>query len=83
MREPLGLFVYSPLAFAFRGLVERMAECKIKHIIELKSGQLLQYWIECPANKEDEIKEMAFMTWIKNPVYQKYYQDTSAFKELE
>ena len=32
--------------------------------------------------KENDITDMAFMTWIKNPVFQKYYHDTRAFKEI-
>jgi hypothetical protein len=81
-REPLCLTVKYALAFEFRALVERMQDCKVKNVIEIKSGELLQYWIECPKEKENEITDMAFMTWIKNPVFQKYYHDTRAFQEI-
>lgn len=81
-REPLCLTVKYALAFEFRALVERMQDCKIKNVIEIKSCELLQYWIECPKEKENEITDMAFMTWIKNPVFQKYYHDTRAFQEI-
>ena len=81
-REPLCLTVKYALAFEFRALVERMQDCKIKNVIEIKSCELLQYWIECPKEKENEITDMAFMTWIKNPVLQKYYHDTMAFQEI-
>lgn len=81
-REPLCLTVKYALAFDFRALVESMADCKIKNVIEIKSGELLQYWIECPKEKENEITDMAFMTWVKNPVFQKYYHDTRAFREI-
>ena len=81
-REPLCLTVKYALAFEFRALVERIADCKVKNVIEIKSGELLQYWIECPKEKENEITDMAFMTWIKNPVFQKYYHDTMAFQEI-
>lgn len=80
--EPLCLTVKYALAFEFRSLVEQMKDCKIKNVIEIKSGELLQYWIECPKEKENEITDMAFMTWIKNPVFQKYYHNTKAFKEI-
>ena len=81
-REPLCLTVKYALAFEFRALVEKMQDCKIKNVIEIKSGELLQYWIECPKEKENDITDMAFMTWIKNPVFQKYYHDTRAFQEI-
>jgi hypothetical protein len=81
-REPLCLTVKYALAFDFRALVEQMQDCKIKNVIEIKSGELLQYWIDCPKEKENDITDMAFMTWIKNPVFQKYYHDTRAFKEI-
>lgn len=81
-REPLCLTVKYALAFEFRALVERIADCKVKNVIEIKSGELLQYCIECPKEKENEITDMAFMTWIKNPVFQKYYHDTRAFQEI-
>ena len=81
-REPLCLTVKYALAFEFRTLVESMADCKVKNVIEIKSGELLQYLIECPKEKENEITDMAFMTWINNPVFQKYYHNTRAFQEI-
>jgi len=80
--KPLCLTVKYALSFEFRELVEQMQDCKIKNVIEIKSGELLQYWIECPKEKENEITDMAFMTWIKNPVFQKYYHDTRAFQKI-
>ena len=80
--EPLCLTVKYALAFEFRALVEQMQDCKIKNVIEIKSCELLQYWIECPKEKENEITDMAFMTWIKNPVFQKYYHETRSFQEI-
>jgi len=81
-REPLCLTVRYALAFEFRALVEQLQCCKIKNVIEIKSCELLQYWIECPKEKENEVTDMAFMTWIKNPVFQKYYHNTRAFQEI-
>ena len=81
-RELLCLTVKYHLAFEFRKLVERIKDCNINNVIEIKSGELLQYWIECPKEKENEITDMAFMTWIKNPVFQKYYNDTIEFQEI-
>lgn len=81
-KEPLCLNVKYPLAFEFRALVEKIPDCKVKNVIEIKTCEILQYWIECPKEKEDEIIDMAFMTWIKNPEFQKYYKETSAFKKM-
>lgn len=81
-REPLCLTVKYALAFEFRALVEQIPDCKIKNVIEIKSGELLQYLIGCPQEKENQIVDLAFMTWIKNPVFQKYYHNTKAFQNI-
>ncbi|HRN86919.1 MAG TPA: hypothetical protein PK863_06435 [Candidatus Dojkabacteria bacterium] len=82
MKNPLCLTVKYGLAFEFRRLVEQEANCSILKVIEIKSGELLQYWIDCPKEKENLITDLAFMTWIKNPVFQKYYHETKAFQEI-
>lgn len=82
IREPICLTVKYNLAFEFRALVEKTEGCVVKNVIEIKSGELLQYWIDCPKEKENLITDMAFMTWIKNPVFQKYYHGTKAFDEI-
>jgi hypothetical protein len=81
-RQPLCLTVKYALANDFRSMVENIANCKVQNVIEIKSGELLQYWIDCPKEKENEISDMAFMTWIRNPIFQKYYHNTKAFQEI-
>lgn len=82
IKEPLCLTVKYALAFEFRALVEQLPGCKIINVIEIKNCEYLQYWIECPKEQENKITDMAFMTWIKNPVFQKYYHGTKAFEEI-
>jgi hypothetical protein len=66
----------------FRRLVEQLPSCKVVKVIEMKTCELLQYWLECPKETEEVINSMAFMTFIKNPEFQEYYRDTKAFQEL-
>ena len=66
----------------FRRLVEQLPSCKVVKVIEMKTCELLQYWIECPKESEEQINNMAFMTFIKNPEFQTYYKGTKAFQEL-
>lgn len=80
-KYPLCLTVKYDLASEFRSLVESEG-CKIRNVIEIQSGKLIQYWIDCPKEKENLVTDMAFMTWIKNPVFQKYYHATKAFEAI-
>ncbi len=75
MDAPLELYVNYELSTKFRALVERMENCKIFKVVEIKSCKVLLYIIFCPEDKASEITEMAFMTWVKNPEYQKYYKE--------
>lgn len=56
--------------------------CKIEKVIEILNCNVLEYWINCPKEKESIISDYAFMTWIKNPVFQKYYHGTKAFEKI-
>ena len=56
--------------------------CKIEKVIELLNCKMLEYWINCPKEKEELITDFAFMTWIKNPVFQKYYYGSKAFEDI-
>lgn len=76
---PLILSVKYELANDFRRLVEKTNPCKVEKVTELVSYSVLQYWIICPKELEAIITDYAFMTWIKNPVFQKYYHETQAF----
>jgi hypothetical protein len=79
-KEPLQLMVKYELSWEFRSLVESMQDCRIVKVIEYKTCELLQYWIDCPDSVSEKIVDMAFMTFIKNPEFQKYYRETNAFK---
>jgi len=70
------------LAFRFREMVEELTDCKVNKVVELKTCELLMYVIECPKDREELIFDMAFMTFIKNPEFQKYYKDTKEFKTI-
>lgn len=56
--------------------------CKIEKVIELLNCKMLEYWINCPKEKEELITDFAFMTWIKNPVFQKYYHGSKSFEKI-
>jgi hypothetical protein len=56
--------------------------CKIEKVIELLNCKMLEYWINCSKEKEELITNFAFMTWIKNPVFQKYYHGSKAFEDI-
>jgi hypothetical protein len=47
--------------------------CKQQKVIEIIGRQLIQYWLIVPDGKQSLINDLAFMTWIKNPRFQKYY----------
>lgn len=81
--KQLALRTNYALSSDFIILVEQIDGCSIKNVIEIISNELLEYWIECPKEKEDLITEMAFMTFIKNTKFQKYYQNTKAFKKID
>lgn len=79
---PLCLMVKYELAFEFRSKVEQIEGCKVSKVIEIKSGELLQYWVDCPTELEEQITDFAFMTFIRNPIFQKYYKGTKAFEKI-
>jgi hypothetical protein len=81
-RVPFVTMVKYQLHLDFRSLVEQLPGCKVVKVIEIKTCELLQYWIECPKEAEQQINDMAFMTFIKNPEFQKYYKDSTAFQKL-
>jgi len=70
------------LAADFRNLISNIEGCEIVKVIELESDFLLQYWIKSKEEDVEKISDMAFMTWIKNPEFQKYYQNSEAFQKI-
>lgn len=81
-RGPLCLIVKYELSSEFVSKVNSEKDCKVQKVIEILNCKMLQYWIDCPKEKERLITDYAFMTWIKNPVFQKYYHGTKAFDEI-
>jgi hypothetical protein len=79
--EFIELFVNSKLYSDFKSLVNQIEGCNVSNSLEM-SIDLLQVIIECPIEHQEKVQELAFMTWIKNPEFQKYYQDSKAFKEI-
>jgi hypothetical protein len=51
-------------------------------VIEIISGELLEYWIECPEDLKGQVIDWAFMTHVYNPEFQKYYGHTEEFKRM-
>ena len=47
--------------------------CIYKNMIELMCCKLLSCHLEVPEEKEELINEMAFQTFVSNPIFQKYY----------
>lgn len=81
-REPICLRVKFELSAEFVSKVNSEEGCKVQNVFEILSCKMLEYWIDCPKEKENLITDYAFMTWIKNPVFQKYYHGTRAFEEI-
>ena len=73
IKPPLELLVQYDLAARFRQDVEAIPDCRVRKVIELITCKLLLYWIDCPDDKIELITDMAFMTFITNPEFQKYY----------
>lgn len=76
------LSVRYQLANNFRSLVEALPNCKVQNVVEISNCKILQYIIDCPKEHEGVIVDYAFMTWIKNPVFQKYYGGTKEFDAI-
>lgn len=79
-REPLCLRVKYGLSAEFVSKVNSEKDCKVQNVFEILNCKMLEYWIDCPKEKESLITDYAFMTWIKNPVFQKYYHGSKAFE---
>lgn len=81
-REPLCLRVKYELSAEFVLKVNSEKGCRVQKVIEILNCKMLEYWIDCPKEKENLITDYAFMTWIKNPVFQKYYHGSRAFEKI-
>jgi glutamine amidotransferase PdxT len=78
MKEPLCLRVKSELSAKFRYLTEKTG-AKIRNVFGI-SKDVIEYWIDCNEELENQITDYAFMTWIRNPVFQKYFQESETFQ---
>ncbi len=79
-KAPLCLPVNYELMDEFRSKVLAEEDCRIKNVIEMITCKVIQYIIECPKEKEKMILDWGFMTFIKNPKFQKYYLDSKNFQ---
>lgn len=77
-RHQLSVRVNGLLSSAFVAKVNLEDDCKIQNVFEIIKNELFEYWIICPKEKEEKIIDLAFMTFIKNPKFQKYYEQTQA-----
>jgi hypothetical protein len=71
--EVIEVMVQYKRADHFVEKVKVETDCTIISVREWLSNELLQYVIECPLLKKDYITELAFMSFISNPKFQKYY----------
>lgn len=78
--SPVEIFVNYELSDECRKLIQALPDCSIVKVIEIVSCKVLSFWVKCPKELEPEISDMAFMTFIKNPVFQRRYHGTKAFE---
>ena len=69
------------LMYAFRENIDALPNCKVVNVIAV-NPMLMIYIIEAAPSMEEKIQDYAFMTWIKNPLFQKYYKDYEAYKKI-
>lgn len=67
-------------AYDFKQLAEQNG-CIYKNMVELICCKLLLCILDVPEEKKELIDDMAFMTIIKNPKFQKYYDLTKLEKK--
>lgn len=81
-RKQLSLSVKYALSNDFRSLAESIEGVVVTNVVELKANEVLHYTLLCPHDKQNEVTELGFMTWIRNPVFQKFYSGCSAFAPI-
>ena len=82
MTPPIELIVNYALHLEFRTKVQALPNCRVLRVVEIKSNELILYWIEAPDVLAEHIVELAFMTFIKNPEFQKHYSGYRAFERI-
>ncbi len=78
MENIIELSVKEELAYHFKTKAESIG-AKFLNVVQPCKG-ILYYIIEAEKGIHNEITDFAFMTFIKNPVFQKYYHDTKEFQ---
>lgn len=78
-QSPVEVFINYELSVDCRRLIEALPDCSIVKVVEIISCKVLAFWVNCPKELEKEVSDIAFMTFIKNPVFQRRYQGTKAF----
>lgn len=81
MINTIELAVYPPLEQDFRELVQK-ENGKITWNTEIIMGKWVILFIEVDNSKNELINDMAFMTFVKNPKFQKYYTNSENYKKI-
>lgn len=82
--RPMDKTLQYPVRYALRCEFRRLVEgegCKIVNVIETISRQVITYIIDVPDDKVKIVEDYAFMTFITNEAFQKYYKITPALLE--
>lgn len=79
---PTGFMVNYALVYEFRNLVEQDRRCKVINVTEVVSEKVSYVEIRYPKEKGALISDYAFMTWISNPVFQRYYHESKVYQMI-
>lgn len=66
-------FVRLQLSDQFRDKINEIGG-KVENVVEQIAQVGLTFILEIPDDQEEYVQDLAFMTWIKNPKFQKYYK---------
>jgi len=81
--EPLELAVKYYLHSAFRAKAESIAGVKVVNVVEMKTCEVMTYILECLEEHKENVCDLAFMTWITNPIFQKYYHGCEPYEKAK
>lgn len=81
MENIIELSVREELSYQFQCLTEKLGGVKFLNVVQPCKG-ILYHIIEADKSIHNQITDYAFMTFIKNPVFQKYYHGTDEFKNI-
>ncbi len=80
MENIIELSVKEELAYHFKIKAENIG-AKFLKVVQPCKG-ILYYIIEADKSIHNQISDLGFMTFIKNPVFQKYYHGTDEFNKI-